>query len=260
LEQLSLWKEFAVSQGRVLPAVIHVDTGMNRLGVSVQELTDCLPSSATIDGLSIKFLMSHLACADEPEHSLNTKQLAQMELVRERWPKLPLSFVNSYGVYLSENYHFDIARPGMALYGMNPMPYGKNPMCSVVSWMSSIVQVREIDTPQSVGYGATYQLDAGSVIATVPVGYADGLLRYLGNRGQCSIDGYKVPIVGRVSMDLITVDITALPKQNHKSGVAVEIMGEHQTVDELACSADTIGYEVLTRLGSRLEKRYKGGK
>lgn len=201
-----------------------------------------------------QLVMSHLACADEPEHPLNERQLQEFTSLRRLFGDRAASFANSSGIFLGPAYHFDLARPGCALYGINPVPGRPNPVLPVAHLHARVLQVREIDHPQTVGYGATYRATTRTRVATVAAGYADGWLRTLSNRGSAYVGDIRVPIIGRVSMDLITIDVSSVP--DIRIGQTVELMGNRLSVDDVANAAGTIGYEVLTRLGSRLQRRY----
>jgi alanine racemase len=213
--------------------------------------------------LDIDLLVSHLACADDPDHVLNRQQLEVFAVI---WQKLHAvgigrraTLANSSGVFLGSEFHFDLARPGAALYGINPVPGRANPMRQVVRLQAKIRQVRVIDRPKTVGYGATYKATAPTRIGTVGVGYADGYLRSLSNRGVGFVQNYKVPIVGRVSMDLLTIDLSGVPEALAQPGELVDLIGPNNPVDDVAARAGTIGYEVLTSLGARYKYSYVGG-
>ncbi len=255
-EQFEIWSKYAKKIGVRLPAVLHIDTGMNRLGVSYGEFAE-FAENADFTMLDIKYVMSHLASADEKDSSKNPEQLERMRKVQAVFPKVPVSFVNSYGVFLGKEYHFDLARPGMALYGANPTPDCKNPMKNVVGLNAKILQIRSLQKFESVGYGATIRMKKGSRIATIPVGYADGYLRSLSNKGFCYFEKHKIPLVGRVSMDLIMLDVTNIPENKIKVGDEIEIIGNNVSVDDVANCAGTISYEVLTSLGQRYKRVYK---
>lgn len=257
-EQVLRWEMQAKNMDERLPAILHIDTGMNRLGVDLFEAENIMQGDAC-EVIDFEYIMSHLACSDMPHHPLNNVQLKLLNQARRLFPGSGVSFANSSGLFLDERYCFDLSRPGCALYGINPTPGKMNPMQHVVRLTSQIIQTRVIDRVTTVGYGATCDLAKGSVVATVPVGYADGFLRSQGNIGKVVIAGQKMPIVGRVSMDLITVDISNLAEQFRSEGTEVEVMGEHMPVDIVAKAADTNGYEVLTRLGKRFMREYKGG-
>jgi alanine racemase len=251
--QVKLWKQHADKQFKKLDCMIHIDTGMNRLGMS---FSDAESAAEMFGSFNVKFIMSHLASADTPDDIKNIKQLEKISLIKRRFPQIPISFANSSGVFIGDDYLFDMVRPGSAIYGVNPTPYAKNPMLPVIKLTSRILQIRVIDTAETVGYGASCRLPAGSKIATLPIGYADGYIRSLGNKGYCAIDGQLVPIVGRVSMDLITVDVTSIKERKLQIGNEVELIGKTIKIDDLAGWAGTIGYEILTGLGSRYLRHY----
>ena len=168
-----------------------------------------------------------------------------------RLPRAGASFANSSGIFLGADYHFDLARPGIAVYGGNPLPGTPNPMAQVIRLQGKILQVRDVDTPQTVGYGATHRFAGPARVATVGVGYADGFLRSLSNSGSGFIGDIEAPIVGRVSMDLITLDVTSVPEDQCAPGGRVDLIGPHNPVDAVGDAAGTISYEILTSLGTR---------
>lgn len=255
--QVTTWS--ARNNGPDLPAYIHVDTGMNRLGLTPDEWRALCASGDTIAGLSLAGLISHLACADEPGHPQNAAQLAAFSAARTMAPvPLPACFANSSGVFLGPDYHFDMVRPGVALYGINPTPGKANPMRPTVRLRGRILQVRHIDRAEAVGYGASFVASSARKLATVAVGYADGLHRALSNRGRVACHSCLAPIVGRVSMDMITIDISDISHEPVQPGDCVDIIGPHYDVDALAEDAGTIGYEILTSLGRRYQRRYHG--
>lgn len=254
--QIEFWSEEARARGRNLPAIIHFDTGMNRLGLAGPEADWIADETDALDGIDVRAVMSHLACADEPTHPLNQQQLDAFDVVRGKFPAAPATLANSAGIFLGEAYHFDLVRPGIALYGGNPLVQGPNSFSEVVQLQTRIIQVREIDTPQTVGYGATHRAAGLRHIATVPVGYADGYLRSLSNRGTAFVAGVRAPLVGRVSMDLITLDVTDVPPEKARPGAIVDLIGGGVGLDDAARDAGTISYEVLTRLGPRLKRVY----
>lgn len=248
--QYELWHKHRAG----LPAVIHVDTGMCRLGFSLIDFLAMFPSMN--EHLDIRYVMSHLACADAPEHYLNSRQLHRMQDIQQHAGKHKVSFANSSGIFLGDDYHFDMVRPGVALYGSNPTPHTPNPMKTVVTASAPILQIRSITKTKTVGYGATYEVHQGDKVAVVGAGYADGYFRALSNKNYCYLSGYMVPVIGRVSMDLVIVDVTEVPEAALHIGAQVELIGEHCSVDEVAKRADTIGYEVLTSLGKRYKREY----
>lgn len=232
------------------PAAAHIDTGMTRLGFDINEVE-------LLHGQNLHLLITHLACAELKQSQSNYAQIQYFDEVAKQFPQVRRSVANSYGIYLGKEFHANLARPGVALYGGNPTPNSKNPMEQVVRITAPILQINRIADASSVGYGATYTAKQGDVIATVAVGYADGLMRSMGNKGKCYIQNYEAPIVGRISMDLITIDITNMPEIFQKVGQDVEIIGNHYTISDAAKAAGTIEYELLTRLGNRFERIYR---
>lgn len=239
------------------PYAVHVDTGMNRLGLSLDDV------AALADRLDPAIVMSHLACADEPGHPLTATQVERFRAVRARLPRAVACLANSPGHFIDREFGpdalFDLGRPGVALYGGNPCPGTPNPMRQVVTLQLKILQVRRVDTPQTVGYGASHRIAGGTRLATVAAGYADGLLRSLSNSGHGMLGGVRVPVAGRVSMDLITFDVSAVAEHAARPGALISVLDDHHTVDDLAREAGTIPYEILTSLGRRYARRYVGG-
>lgn len=266
--QIAAWAAEARRLGRKLPAAIHIDTGMNRLGLSEAEANVLAQDPRALDGLEIGFVMTHLACSDEPDHPLNQTQRERFAAWRRRFPGLKGSLANSAGIFLGTDFHHDILRPGIALYGSNPLDPAAGPrreasrMAEVVHLQGRILQVRSVDRGDTVGYGAGYIVEKPSRIATVAVGYADGFTRALSGRGSAVIRGrqghVRVPIAGRVSMDLITLDVSALDANDCVPGTPVSLLGGGIDIDEQAASAGTIGYELLTQLGRRYRRVYTG--
>jgi alanine racemase len=259
LGQARVWSDTAASAP--LPAWLHVDTGMTRLGFDEAETAKIAADTACLSGIRVEAIMSHLACADQPSHGLNDEQRRRFESVLERLASLRpprRSLANSSGIFLGPEYHYDLVRPGAALYGVAPQRTGPNPMAQVVNLKGRILQTHVIDTPRSVGYGATHRAERGRRIATVAVGYADGYFRALSGSARAHVGQTPVQVVGRVSMDLITVDVTDVPESDVRPGDFVDLIGPLHTVDDLAREAGTIGYEVLTSLGPRYARRYLG--
>lgn len=254
LGQIERWRRTAMAAGARLPAAVHFDTGLNRLGLSEAETHILLAEPDRLDGIDLRLVMSHLACADEPDHALNARQAAAFRTIAAAFPAARSSLANSSGIFLGAEYHCDLVRPGCALYGINPRPGQPNPMAQVARLASPILQVRHVDRAGTVGYGASHRVAAGARVAIVATGYADGWLRTLSNLGSALVKGIRVPIIGRVSMDLITLDVTAVP--GARAGDAAELIGGELTADDVATTAGTIAYEVLARLGSRVQRRY----
>nr|WP_269143533.1 alanine racemase [Massilia phyllostachyos] len=250
--QLQEWRRLAHKLGRELPAAIQLDTGMSRMGFAPADLS----ALGDLAGVRPALVMSHLACADEPDHPMNEAQRRRFDSLRGLLPGVPASLANSSGVFLGPGYHYDLLRPGAALYGINPQPGRPTPLRQAVSLHARVVQVRSVCEGDVVGYGAHHVCAGERRIATVSVGYADGWQRSLSGRGQAAVDGVIVPIVGRVSMDSMGLDVTGIDPERVVPGAEVELMGPTLPVDDVAALAGTIGYEVLTRLGSRFHRRY----
>ena len=254
LGDIARWQAFARKSGVVQPAWIHLDTGMNRLGLSAPEARTLAAEPERLAGIDLKGWMSHLACADQRFHPSSSAQLGRFHQHLARLPKARRSFANSSGICRGRAFHLDLVRPGAALYGINPTPETGNPQRPVFTFAGRILQVRPVDTGMSVGYGAAHEVVRPGRIATIAVGYADGYPRSLGNRGRVFIGGLPAPVVGRVSMDLITVDVTDLPVHIVRPGGWAELIGPHHSVDQVAAEAGTIGYEILTGLARRCHR------
>ncbi len=259
LPDIAAWAAFARRAVAAPPVAIHIDTGMSRLGLSPAEEARLGEEPDRLAGVAVACVMSHLACADQPEHPLNARQQAAFASIRQRWPGATMSLAASSGIFLGSAWHGDLCRPGVALYGGAPVPGRANPMAQVVDLRARILQVREIDEGWSVGYGATHRAGRRATIVTAGVGYADGFLRSLSNRGHGYISDIRVPLVGRVSMDLITFDASAVPGDLLYPGAEVELIGPHVSIDAVAADAGTIGYEILTSLGARYQRIYRNG-
>ncbi len=258
LGEIDAWRAEAARRETALPAAIQVDSGMNRLGLPASEVETLAAAPDRLDGIVPTCIMSHLACADEREHPQNAAQLAAFRAAREKLPRAPASLCNSSGIFLGRDYHFDLGRPGAAVYGVNPTPGQPSPVLPVVRLRARILQVRAIDAPQSVGYGATHRATGPARIATVAAGYADGYLRALSGRGSAWVGDQEVPVVGRISMDLLALDVTKVAPAAARPGRMVDLLGPQHGVDELAREAGTIGYEILTSFGKRYHRTYLG--
>ena len=263
LNELAEWDVFCRRSGWAGGAAIHIDTGMNRLGLTINEAQGIVPRINAGDH-GITLVMSHLACAEALNHPLNAKQLATFREIVSLFTGVPASLSNSSGIFLSPQFQFDLVRPGAALYGINPTPEADNPMQPVVDLKARIVRIRNVERGDSVGYGGTWTARRPTRLAIVSAGYADGYFRAAGSndgtRGaEVVVAGKRCQIAGRVSMDLIAVDITDLEKNAVRRGHMATLIGEGITVDELAHHFGTIGYEVLTSLGPRYARVYKGG-
>ena len=254
LNEINLWRRFCSDDP--LPCCLHIDTGMLRLGVPTNELALLMEDQSIIQGLNVTLVMSHLASADDKTSPQNKRQLTLFKKVRQVLNMGRASLAASSGIFLGKEFHFDLVRPGIAIYGGNPTPYKSNPMLPVISLKAQIKQIRIADRNQVVGYGGTYKVKSPSKIATLAIGYADGLLRALSNKGICNINGFDAPIIGRISMDLITIDVSNVPGKIAFEGQWVEIIGPNRTIDQIAKEASTIGHEILTSLGMRYNRTY----
>jgi alanine racemase len=263
LNELAEWDVFCRRSGWRGGAAVHIDTGMNRLGLTITEAQGIVPRINAGDH-GITLVMSHLACAESLNHPLNARQLAAFREIASLFSGVPASLSNSSGVFLGAPFQFDLVRPGAALYGINPTPEADNPMQPVVELKARIIHVRNVEKGESVGYGGTWTARRPTRLAIVSAGYADGYFRAGssndGTRGaEVVVAGRRCPIAGRVSMDLLAVDVTDLEKNAARRGHMVTLIGDGVTVDELAHHFGTIGYEVLTSLGRRYARVYNGG-
>jgi alanine racemase len=254
-DQIERWAAEGVTRGRKLPAVLQLDTGMSRLGLSPADAAGLDPDAVKAR-FDLRFLMSHLACADEPANPANDRQLAVVRNIAARFGTVPVSFANSGGTFLGLEYQPSIIRPGIALYGGAPHVGVTNPMTPVVRLDVAVIQTRSVPAGTQIGYGGTFTATQEMRLATIAAGYADGLPRGLSNRGAAWLDGVRLPIVGRVSMDSIIIDISALPADALAPGDLVELIGPHQSIDAIAADAGTISYEILTALGRRYYRDY----
>jgi alanine racemase len=263
LNELAEWDVFCRRSGWNGGAAIHIDTGMNRLGLTVAEAQGIIPRINAGDH-GIKLVMSHLVSGELVNNPTNARQLTAFREIASLFSNVPASLSNSSGIYLGAQFQFDMVRPGAALYGVNPTPEADNPMRPVVDLKARIVQMRNVERGETVGYGGTWTARRPTKLAIVASGYADGYFRAAsandGTRGaEVVVAGKRCPVAGRISMDLTAIDITDLPPNAARRGHMVTLIGEGISVDELAHHFGTIGYEVLTSLGPRYARIYKGG-
>ena len=268
-EQLAVFMAALAERGDY-PCVLHVDTGMNRLGLSVEEAVALAHDPARPASFSPVLVMSHLACGDDPKHPMNLYQLQRFREVTAAFEGVPASLANSGGIFLGEDYHFDLTRPGIAVYGGEAMSGAVNPMKPVVTAEARILQIRTVPSGETASYGASVRFTRDSRIATVAIGYADGYHRSVSGGGVTLrqampsgafgfLNGRKVPHVGRVTMDLSLFDVTDLPEKAVRAGDYIELFGRNVAIDDVARAGGTIGYELLTSLGSRYCRAYVGG-
>lgn len=271
LAQLDMWRTAAAGKPQTNAVYLHVDTGMSRLGLGEAEVSLLCTDTARLDGIDVSVVMSHLACADDPSSPMNARQRERLLAAAANLSALTgptrTSLANSAGVFLGPDFHLDIVRAGASIYGLNVLNQKLSLMRQVIHLYAKILQVREVDKPATVGYGATHRIARPSRIATLATGYADGYLRAAGRLtdhdtrplATTFIDDAAAPVVGRVSMDLLTVDVSGVPAAAAQPGAFVELIGDHFSADDLADVAGTIGYEVLTRLGQRHRRIYRSG-
>lgn len=260
--ELVEWEGFVETSGWTGGAALHVDTGMHRLGLRPADVAELVPRIKPRRGM-ITLLMSHFVSSEIPADPINAKQMGVFRELRDVFPGMPASLANSSGIFLGPDAHHDLVRPGVALYGANPTPGHLNLMQPVVNLQGRVIQVRSVAADMTVGYNGAWTARRPSRVAVVGIGYADGFLRAasatdLKAGAEAVVAGHRCPLAGRVSMDLLAVDVTDLPPALPQRGDFVTLLGAEITVDDLASHADTIGYEVLTSLGRRYRRVYKG--
>lgn len=255
LAELDRWRAAARAAGRALPALLHVDTGMSRLGLDDAALAALAADSTRLEGIDLRYVMTHLLAAECPDDPANANQAARFAAACAVLPPAPRSFANSSGLFLGAAFASDLARPGAALWGINPTPGQANPMRPAARLQARVLAVRAVPPGATVGYNATFTAARASRIATVAIGYADGWRRTLSNTGAAGFDGARVPLVGRVSMDLTTYDVTDHPGIG--PGDWLELLGPHRPLAAVAREADASPYEILTRLGQRYARVWR---
>jgi alanine racemase len=253
--QIEAFAAYARANGP-LPAALHIDTGMHRLGLTQDELEVLAAAPDRLQGLTIELLMSHLACADQEEERMNAQQAGRFKKARALLPGAPASLANTGGVFLGPEFHHDLVRPGIGLYGGGPFARTHPQLKQVATFTAPILQVRAVSQGETIGYGASFTADRAYRVAVIAAGYADGVLRASAGRGRAWFACGHRKILGRISMDLMVVDVTGC--EDAQPGAMVELLGPHVTVDEAADAAGTASYEVLTRLGHRAERIYVG--
>ena len=259
LSEIKAYQALAQQTEEKLPAIIHFDTGMSRLGLDREDTRALIAEKSFMSGLHILYVMTHFASAEEQDNPLNQKQKQTFDEIAAHFPDAQKCLSNSGGIFLGQGYHNDLTRAGIALYGGAPMDAKPNPMNPVVTLEAPILQNRSVKKGDGIGYNSTYTFDKDGHVAVLGFGYADGFLRSLSNSGNLYWNGKPLPIRGRVSMDLTICDITHLPENERpQKGNMLEIIGENQPIDQIAKSAGTISYEILTALGNRYIRNYIG--
>ena len=254
--QIQIWQNYAKKKQLKLPCCLHIDTGMTRLGIDFDVADEVIEEVSAQQCLNVEYILSHLACADETNSLKNKVQLEKFKTLSSKYNGFKYSFANSAGIFLSDEFHFDQVRPGISLYGGLVGLTSREQIRPVVSLTTKIINLYTIKTPSTIGYGATYKTTSGQRIATIPLGYFDGIFHCLGSKGICCIEGKEVPYVGNVSMGLVTIDVTSMPERLCKFGQEVEVIGENISLETIAKLADTINYEILTSLRNIKHKKY----
>ena len=263
VEEIAEWQRHIACGGKDPGAALHVDTGLNRLGLRTDEAM-AIGKAGGFKGFDLSLLISHFVSSEEPENSLNTQQIDSFMAVQKVVGAKAISLCNSSGFFLAAKPYLSLSRPGFALYGGNPKPGYPNPMLPVVTLEARIIQVRTVPAGETVGYNSTWTAKAPSRIAIISVGYADGITRQLAETddkpgGYAYLNGLRCPFAGRVSMDLIAIDITMLAEGSVRRGDCVELIGPNISVDDVARCGNTNGYEILTSLGRRYHRLYVSG-
>lgn len=258
LEQISRWRLYSAKTGKTLPALLHFDTGMTRLGLDADQANWLVRNKQALKDLKLTYVLSHLVSGELIDDPINVRQLASFNKFLSSFPSIPASLANSAGAFLGSDFHFSMTRPGIALYGIHPSEDLESPLQQAFDWQARILQIRNAAAGDKVGYGGTYQLDRDSQIATLGVGYADGYCRQLGGMANVLIGGRPAPVIGRVSMDSITVDVTGFSQENLCNSTASLIHADY-CVKQMARDIGTIPYEIMTGLGHRAERHYRGG-
>lgn len=259
LGQLTEWLDFCLNKGEAAPAALHFDTGFNRIGFRIKE-AELVRREIEQTRFEPQMIMSHFACADQPSHEMTRKQNALFQSILSQFPNTPASLANSAGITSSKDYHYDMVRPGISVYGGRAVNGRPNPMVSVIRMDVPILQIKEARVGETVGYGALYRLRRDTRMAVIALGYADGFSRSLSTiggqmGGKIAINGAFAPVLGRVSMDMTAIDITDVPGFV-QPGDLVEVLGPNISIDDVADAARTIGYEVLTNLKARYLRTY----
>lgn len=257
LEQIEVWQRLAKSKGQKLKAIIHIDTGMARLGLSHKDVINIVDKNHLTENIDIIYIMSQLACAEQYQHDKNIVQLNSIKQYASMFPGVMVSLANSAAIFLGTEYHFDLVRFGCALYGINPTSHLPNPLLTVVKLKAYVLQRRVLEKDQHVSYGTRHYAKSGDKLLTIEFGYVDGYVRTLSNHGKCYVEGYLLPIIGLISMDCAIIDATELPDSLFYQVKYVEVLGEHVCIDDMAKYANNIGYELMiTRLGNRFKRVY----
>ncbi|WP_336277087.1 alanine racemase [Bartonella sp. CB178] len=254
--EIESWQKICQEKGKKFPAIVQIDTNMNRLGLDKKELQQLIEQPTLFEKAEIKYIISHLANGDSDTHSSNYAQLDALKIALAQLPPCKVSLANSGGIFLGSDFHFDLVRPGIALYGIDPHRKYPTSLKSVLKLEAQVIQSRNVDAGEPVGYGGSFITHRPSILTTISMGYADGWLRAISNKGAVYFNGHKLPIIGHISMDSIIVDATDVGYKKPQRGEWVELIGAHQTVEKVSEDARTVPHEILASLGSRCERVY----
>ena len=257
LEQILMIRSLNLKNKFNKSIAIHFDTGMSRLGLDISETKWLIKNKKKISSIKVELIMSHLACADQSNNPMNKKQLEKFNIIRKEFKESKASLANSAGIFLNKRYHFDLVRPGIALYGGNPFTNKEINLKNVISLKAKIIQIRQIQKNDTIGYGATFKAKKNMLIGTIAIGYADGINRKFSSNMCVFLDGKPLKVLGRISMDLITIDMTSLPKlKKSKKIIYVDVINKYNDINNISKNIDTISYEILTSLGNRYKRKY----
>ncbi|MEE2705006.1 MAG: alanine racemase [Pseudomonadota bacterium] len=256
----SAWDKFQKIKNQKINAIIQIDTGMNRLGLSIKEFQLLIENNEDLIKNNILYIMSHLSCAYQVNNTKNRLQLQRftklIKALEIKSLKLKATLANSSGIFLGPEWHFDMVRPGAALYGINPIPEKKNVLKQVITLRTRILQIRDVNVNETIGYGGNFKFNKKGKVAIVALGYAEGLLRSLSKSGKAHINDIEIKVAGKISMDLATFDVSNVPEKILQKCDWIDIISDKQEIDDIAGQANTISYELLTSLGSRVKKEY----
>ena len=260
LEELHDWVNYNDPK-KLPPIALNIETGFTRLGLYQKDLDMVASIIKDKKNINVSLIMSHLACAEDKDSNMNTKQLSLFKKAAKGFSDIPRSLCNSAGLFCGKNYHLELIRPGISLYGGYENIFKDLTIHPVVSLHVPIIQIKEVSRDVRIGYDATYKVNKKTLVGLISIGYADGFIRSLSSdnnkkKANAYINGIKTPIIGRVSMDITAIDLTNVPNEYCKRGKLVEILGPNQNIDQLSKNAGTISYEILSRLGSRFKRVY----
>lgn len=255
VQQVNDYHNYAKRFNQPIDMALHVDTGMCRLGITVKELDKILQSKLCLNILNV---MSHFSCASEPEHPMNLKQLSIIKSIKKKYPFLKFNCANSPAILMGEQYHFDYARIGAGLYGVNPFASNENPFINVVTLKSSVIHKRIIEDSCAVSYGATHYAKRGDKIIIADMGYADSIPTLFSNKGMVHYYGKYLPIIGRVTMDMTIIDASILSDALFEKIQEVEFIGDNLTLEMISNNVGVFNYEILATLGNRIKRYYIG--